>query len=129
MSSDANLSWQPDALVDRINTYLDQLLQPTASLPAGQQHLFDAMRYAVLGSGKRIRPLSVYAAGHLVQANPNALDAAAAAVELVHCYSLVHDDLPAMDDDDLRRGRPTLHRQYDEATAILSRRRIAVTRI
>jgi geranylgeranyl pyrophosphate synthase len=78
------------------------------------------MRYAALGEGKRIRPLLVYAAGHAVGVAPEALDAPAAAVELIHAYSLVHDDLPAMDDDDLRRGRPTTHRAFDEATAILA---------
>ena len=78
------------------------------------------MRYAVLGGGKRIRPRLVYAAGRLAGASLESLDAAAAAVELIHAYSLIHDDLPAMDDDDLRRGRPTVHRQFDEATAILA---------
>ena len=78
------------------------------------------MRYAVLGGGKRIRPRLVYAAGRLAGAPMESLDAAAAAVELIHAYSLIHDDLPAMDDDDLRRGRPTVHRQFDEATAILA---------
>jgi len=82
--------------------------------------LGEAMRYAVLGGGKRIRPLLVYAAGRLVGAQRGPLDAAAAAVELVHSYSLVHDDLPAMDDDDLRRGQPSVHIAYDEATAILA---------
>ena len=83
-------------------------------------HLHEAMRYAVLGEGKRIRPVLVYACGEAFGVNPEALDGCASAVEMIHAYSLVHDDLPAMDDDDLRRGRPTLHRQYDEATAILA---------
>jgi farnesyl diphosphate synthase len=74
----------------------------------------------VLGGGKRVRPLLAYASGELVGASEDALDAVAASVELIHAYSLVHDDLPAMDDDDLRRGRPTTHRQFDEATAILA---------
>ena len=78
------------------------------------------MRYSVLGGGKRVRPLLVYASGTVVGADEAALDAIAAAVELIHAYSLVHDDLPAMDDDDLRRGRPTTHRKFDEATAILA---------
>ncbi len=82
--------------------------------------LHQAMRYAALGAGKRIRPLLVYATGHAIGLAPAALDAPAAAVELLHAYSLVHDDLPAMDDDDLRRGRPTTHRAFDEATAILA---------
>jgi farnesyl diphosphate synthase len=78
------------------------------------------MRYSVLGGGKRVRPLLVYASGELAGAPEDHLDSMAAAVELIHAYSLVHDDLPAMDDDDLRRGRPTTHRQFDEATAILA---------
>ena len=82
--------------------------------------LHQAMRYAALGAGKRIRPLLVYATGHAIGLAPAMLDAPAAAVELLHAYSLVHDDLPAMDDDDLRRGRPTTHRAFDEATAILA---------
>jgi len=78
------------------------------------------MRYAVLNGGKRVRPLLVYAAGECVGVPPERLDPAAAAIELIHAFSLVHDDLPAMDDDDLRRGMPTVHRRYDEATAILA---------
>jgi farnesyl diphosphate synthase len=78
------------------------------------------MRYSVLGGGKRVRPLLVYASGELTGVAEETLDPVAAAVELIHAYSLVHDDLPAMDDDDLRRGRPTTHRQFDEATAILA---------
>ncbi len=92
-------------------------------LPSAEMHpsrLHQAMRYAVLGGGKRVRPLLVYAAGAAVGAPPGRLDIAACAVEFIHAYSLVHDDLPAMDDDDLRRGRPTCHRAYDEATAILA---------
>ncbi len=84
------------------------------------QALHQAMRYAALGGGKRMRPLLVYAAGQLFNADQILLDAPAAAVELIHAYSLVHDDLPAMDDDDLRRGRPTTHIAFDEATAILA---------
>lgn len=79
-----------------------------------------AMRYSVLGGGKRLRPVLVYAAGRALGAADVALDAPAMAVELVHAYSLVHDDLPAMDDDDLRRGQPTVHKAFDEATAILA---------
>ena len=82
--------------------------------------LHQAMHYAALGEGKRIRPLLVYATGSAIEVAPATLDAPAAAVELIHAYSLVHDDLPAMDDDDLRRGRPTTHRAFDEATAILA---------
>ena len=82
--------------------------------------LSDAMRYAVLGGGKRLRPLLVYATGTAFGAEETALDLPATALELIHAYSLVHDDLPAMDDDALRRGRPTLHIAFDEATAILA---------
>ena len=101
----------------RIERVLDQAL----ALPdPGSTRLREAMRYSVLGGGKRLRPQLVYAAGNALGAAPEALDDAAAAVELIHVYSLVHDDLPAMDDDDLRRGRPTCHRAFDEATAILA---------
>jgi geranylgeranyl pyrophosphate synthase len=86
---------------------------------AATPRLLEAMRYSTLGGGKRVRPVLVYATGEALGAPLELLDAAAAAVELIHVYSLVHDDLPAMDDDDLRRGRPTCHRAYDEATAIL----------
>ncbi len=94
-----------------------------AALPApdhSPEHLHQAMRHAVLGGGKRLRPLLVYAAGEATGAGEILLDAPAAAVELVHAFSLVHDDLPAMDDDALRRGRPTVHVAFDEATAILA---------
>ncbi|MDE2252564.1 MAG: polyprenyl synthetase family protein, partial [Gammaproteobacteria bacterium] len=77
------------------------------------------MRYSVLGGGKRLRPLLVYITGEALGAAAADLDAPAAAVELIHAYSLIHDDLPAMDDDDLRRGRPTCHKAFDEATALL----------
>jgi farnesyl diphosphate synthase len=91
-------------------------------LPSAETHpprLHAAIRYSVLGGGKRIRPLLSYAMGELLGLAPEAIDPVAVAVELVHAYSLVHDDLPAMDDDDLRRGRPTTHVAFDEATAIL----------
>lgn len=81
--------------------------------------LHEAMRYAVLGAGKRIRPILVYATGEALGIDAELLDAPACAVELIHAYSLVHDDMPAMDNDDLRRGRPTCHRAYDEGTALL----------
>lgn len=100
----------------RIETVLDKYL----ALPdCGTARLREAMRYSALGGGKRLRPTLVYLTGESLGAQLEELDAAAAAVELIHVYSLVHDDLPAMDDDDLRRGRPTCHRAYDEATAIL----------
>ncbi len=94
-----------------------------AALPAADlapQRLHAAQRYAVLGGGKRLRPLLVYFTGEALNISAALLDAPAAAVELIHSYSLVHDDLPAMDDDDLRRGQPTTHRAFDEATAILA---------
>jgi geranylgeranyl diphosphate synthase type II len=94
-----------------------------AWLPSADTHparLHEAMRYAVLGGGKRIRPALVHAAGSALGVEPDTLDGPACAVELIHAYSLVHDDLPAMDDDDLRRGKPTVHRAFDEATAILA---------
>ena len=85
----------------------------------GTPRLLEAMRYSVLGGGKRLRPILVYCTGKALGAPIQTLDAPAAAVELIHAYSLVHDDLPAMDDDDLRRGRPTCHKAYDEGTAVL----------
>ena len=101
----------------RTESALDNLLDAANTDPA---RLHEAMRYAAQGGGKRIRPLLVYAAGALGDdANQSALDAAAVAIECIHAYSLVHDDLPCMDDDDLRRGRPTVHKAYDEATALL----------
>jgi geranylgeranyl pyrophosphate synthase len=84
------------------------------------QSLHRAMRYAALGGGKRVRPVLAYAAGDALDLPRNRLDGPACAVELIHAYSLVHDDLPAMDDDDLRRGRPTCHKAFDEATAVLA---------
>ncbi len=101
----------------RSEATLERLLPP-ADLPVAQ--LAAAMRYAALGGGKRLRAALVYATGEALGADRDALDAPAAAVELIHAYSLVHDDLPAMDDDDLRRGKPTCHRAFDEATAILA---------
>jgi geranylgeranyl pyrophosphate synthase len=101
----------------RVDQKLADVLRADHAVP---ERLLDAMRYSVLGGGKRVRPLLAYASGELVGAAEEALDAVAASVELIHAYSLVHDDLPAMDDDDLRRGRPTTHRQFDEATAILA---------
>src|SRR5690606_7592774 len=101
----------------RVNDRLEQVLCADDGTP---ETLRAAMKYAVLGAGKRVRPLLTYASGELSGLDGTALDAIAASVELVHAYSLVHDDLPAMDDDDLRRGRPTTHRAFDEATAILA---------
>jgi farnesyl diphosphate synthase len=100
----------------RVETTLARRL-PAADYPPTRLH--QAMRYAVLGGGKRVRPVLVYATGRVLGVPAERLDAPACAVELIHAYSLVHDDLPAMDDDDLRRGKPTCHKAYDEATAIL----------
>ena len=109
---------------NRIAHYTERVAQKLdAVLPAATEApktLHEAMRYAVFNGGKRVRPLLVYAAGECLDVAESALDAPAAAIELIHAFSLVHDDLPAMDDDDLRRGNPTVHRQYDEATAILA---------
>ncbi len=100
----------------RIEQSLERVLAPSDAHPA---RLHEAMRYAALGGGKRIRALLVHAAGEALDAPAAALDCAANAVELVHAYSLVHDDLPCMDDDVLRRGRPTVHVVYGEALAML----------
>ncbi|WP_417069531.1 polyprenyl synthetase family protein [Niveibacterium terrae] len=97
-------------------TVLEALLPARHSIPV---RLHEAMRYAALGGGKRVRPLLVQAAGELARAPAKALDSAAAAVELIHAYSLVHDDMPCMDNDVLRRGKPTVHVEFDEATALL----------
>jgi len=115
-------NWLQTCVV-RIERELDHLMPAESQLP---ERLHDAMRYAVLGGGKRVRAALVYAAGHACAgATPgpaieNALDRAAAAVEIIHAYSLIHDDLPCMDDDTLRRGRPTAHVQYGEAVAMLA---------
>ena len=105
--------WQ----IERVESALKSRL--TASASDGDL-LHQAMQYAVFNGGKRLRPLLVYATGQALGLEIELLDAPACAVELIHCYSLVHDDLPAMDDDDLRRGRPTTHLAFDEATAILA---------
>ena len=101
---------------ERIEQVLDAALPAPEIAPA---RLHRAMRYAVLGGGKRVRPLLAYGAGELASAQTERVDHAAAAVELIHAYSLVHDDLPSMDDDILRRGRPTVHVEFDQATALL----------
>jgi len=100
----------------RVDGALDTWL-PAADIQPPRLH--EAMRYVVQGGGKRVRPVLVYFTGSALSVNPTTLDAPACAVELIHAYSLVHDDLPGMDDDDLRRGKPTCHKAFDEATAIL----------
>jgi farnesyl diphosphate synthase/geranylgeranyl diphosphate synthase type II len=110
-------------LGDRILLYqkrIESVLARTLEIEGGATaRLLEAMRYSTLAGGKRVRPVLVYATGEALGAPLEWLDTPAAAVELIHVYSLVHDDLPAMDNDDLRRGRPTCHRAFDEATAIL----------
>ena len=100
----------------RIEAVLDRTLPASTIYPG---HLHAAMRYSAMDGGKRVRPMLVYATGYALGVGLDQLDIPAAAVELIHAYSLVHDDLPAMDDDDLRRGKATCHKAYDEATAIL----------
>ena len=109
------VAWSSN-LQARMEYVLENHLPPANIAP---ERLHDAMRYAVLGGGKRVRALLAFASGEFCQADINAIDIPAAAVELIHAYSLVHDDLPCMDDDDLRRGKPSTHKQYDEATALL----------
>jgi len=100
----------------RTELVLDKLL-PSAEI--APQRLHAAMRYSLLGAGKRVRALLAHAAGELCNAPADKIDACAAAVEMIHAYSLVHDDMPCMDDDDLRRGKPSCHKQFDDATALL----------
>jgi farnesyl diphosphate synthase len=113
----ASLGSRLDAWRSRVEDELERWLPPETAMP---QRLHAAQRYSVLGAGKRIRPALVYATAETLELPLGQVDAAACAVELIHAYSLVHDDLPAMDDDDLRRGRPTCHKAFDEATAILA---------
>ena len=101
----------------QVSEMLDRVLSAET---APETRLYEAMRYATLEGGKRLRPFLVLQCANLFDGTSRGSLRTAAAVELVHCYSLIHDDLPVMDDDDLRRGRPTTHRQFDEATAILA---------
>ncbi len=114
----------PADFQQRIDHYTNRVAKKLDSVLPGQDiepcRLHEAMRYSVFNGGKRVRPLLVYATGECLGVPESKLDAPAAAIELIHAFSLVHDDLPAMDDDDLRRGKPTVHRQFDEATAILA---------
>lgn len=113
--SEAFQRWMTE-VQDRIEAGLARRLPAASTIPT---RLHDAMRYATLGGGKRVRPLLAFAAGEVSGAAPDKIEVAACAVELIHAYSLVHDDLPCMDDDALRRGRPACHIEYDEATALL----------
>ncbi|WP_425600958.1 polyprenyl synthetase family protein [Dyella sedimenti] len=117
MNPSSELGADLKSLIARAEEALARSLPPEDTAPV---ELHRAMRYAVLGGGKRLRPLLVYAAGHALGEAGPCLDAPACAVELIHAYSLVHDDLPAMDDDDMRRGRPTCHVVFGEAMAILA---------
>ena len=107
---------------DLIRAYQERVNQAlkTALPPINNSRLVDAMRYSVLNGGKRLRPILVYLSSELGKTETSIADTAACAVEFIHCYSLIHDDLPAMDDDKLRRGKPTCHIKFDEATAILA---------
>jgi len=98
----------------------EELARMLASDEAPESRVFEAMRYAALGGGKRLRPFLLIQSANLFSVSETSALRAACALEMIHCYSLVHDDLPAMDNDDLRRGRPTVHRAFDEATAILA---------
>ena len=104
-------------IADRITVALDQLIPPAQGPEAD---LMRAMRHSALANGKRMRPFYVIETGAMFDAHEKSLLRAAAALECIHCYSLIHDDLPCMDDDDFRRGQPTVHKAFDEATAILA---------
>ena len=112
-----NLTTFQQTCRDRVNSTLSQTI---SELPEHSEKLKQAMEYALLIGGKRMRPFLVYATGKMLSIQQKDLDGPAAAIEAIHAYSLIHDDLPAMDDDDLRRGHPTCHIQFDEATAILA---------
>lgn len=101
----------------RVDRALEQVMADTSAIAT---ELHQAMHYSIFNGGKRVRPLLVYLTGTALDIPPEHQDAPACAVELIHCYSLVHDDMPAMDDDDLRRGQPTCHKQFSEATALLT---------
>lgn len=118
MTDDSQFRFSLKTYCERVDTHLNNWLPQ----PHGPEaRLQEAMRYSVVGGGgKRVRPVLVYAAGQALNIELEQLDACACAVEIIHAYSLIHDDLPAMDDDDLRRGRPTCHKAFDEATAILA---------
>ncbi|MFC7454985.1 polyprenyl synthetase family protein [Insolitispirillum peregrinum] len=108
------------ALTDKSAGVAEMLLHLLPEVAETESRLFDAMRYSTMNGGKRLRPFLVLTTAEMFHVAPSSALRAAAAVEMIHCYSLVHDDLPAMDNDDLRRGKPTCHKQFDEATAILA---------
>ncbi len=112
-----NLQRVMDEAIAALNKTIERLLPET---DLAENRLYEAMRYGVLGGGKRLRPIMVMETSRLFNVDPNKARRVAAALEFVHCYSLIHDDLPAMDDSDTRRGQPAVHRKYDEATAILA---------
>ncbi len=115
--ADPELQETMDEVVEAVNKTMTRLM-PDTDLP--EAPLYDAMRHGVLGGGKRLRPFLVMQSAKLFNVDPNRSRRVAAALEFIHCYSLIHDDLPAMDDASLRRGQPTVHKKYDEATAILA---------
>ena len=121
-ASDASFAGRLNAAAAETEQLLDRLLAaaPAEGEIARPQRIVEAMRYTSLGGGKRLRPFLTIETAALFGVPREQALMAGAAIELVHCYSLVHDDLPAMDDDDLRRGRPTAHKKFDEATAILA---------
>ncbi|TRW17793.1 polyprenyl synthetase family protein [Glacieibacterium frigidum] len=115
----ASISLKP--ALDAIGKSMDQRFDRLLAVPDdGRARLYEAMRHAVIGGGKRMRPLLVVAACDLFHVDRERALRVAIAIEAVHCYSLIHDDLPCMDDDDLRRGKPTVHKAFDEATAVLA---------
>lgn len=116
MLSDLDFSNWAKNIQERTESALDRLI-PASNIAPTKLH--EAMRYATLGGGKRLRALLAHAAGEFCSADAEKIDMAAAAVEMIHAYSLVHDDMPCMDDDDLRRGKPSCHKQFDDATALL----------
>ena len=115
--SEAELAIEANRIAARVEAVFSRYLQSSGD---GRDRLFEAMRHAGLGGGKRIRPLLTVATGRLFRIDEERSVRAGAAIEAIHVYSLIHDDLPCMDDDDLRRGKPTVHRAYDESTAVLA---------
>jgi geranylgeranyl pyrophosphate synthase len=124
MAETTQIQTTEQAFADWVSDYTTRVTECLErALPAASKtphKLHEAMRYAVFSGGKRVRPLLIYASGECLGVSPEKLDTLATAIELIHAFSLVHDDLPAMDNDDLRRGQPTVHRRFDEATAILA---------